>query len=124
MKIYNTTVFAYKNQGGNPCPVVLEADELSYDDMIYIAKKLKLEVGFVLNSNNPSCEYEFKYFVPNKEMEMCVHDDNRYVQLFLKRIKYLDKNKFSVETLAGVLEIEIIGDDTDFKVKVKQGICT
>lgn len=38
MKIYNTTVFAYKNQGGNPCPVVLEADELSYDDMIYIAK--------------------------------------------------------------------------------------
>lgn len=120
MKIYNTTVFAYKNQGGNPCPVVLEADELSYDDMIYIAKKLKLEVGFVLNSNNPSCEYEFKYFVPNKEMEMCVHATIACVTI-LKKNKYLDKNKFSVETLAGVLEIEIIGDDTDFKVKVKQG---
>ncbi|HDE6777387.1 TPA: PhzF family phenazine biosynthesis isomerase [Staphylococcus aureus] len=120
MKIYNTTVFAYKNQGGNPCPVVLEADELSYDDMIYIAKKLKLEVGFVLNSNNPSCEYEFKYFVPNKEMEMCVHATIVCVTI-LKKNKYLDKNKFSVETLAGVLEIEIIGDDTDFKVKVKQG---
>lgn len=46
MKIYNTTVFAYKNQGGNPCPVVLEADELSYDDMIYIAKKTEIRSRF------------------------------------------------------------------------------
>lgn len=120
MKIYNTTVFAHNNEGGNPCPVVLEADELTYDDMIGIAKKLKLEVGFVLNSNNSSCEYEFKYFVPNNEMEMCVHATIACVTI-LKAKKYLDKNKFSVETLAGVLQIEIVGDDSDFKVKVKQG---
>ncbi len=30
MKIYNTTVFSYNNKSGNPCPVVLEADELNY----------------------------------------------------------------------------------------------
>ncbi len=120
MKIYNTTVFSYNNKGGNPCPVVLEADELTYDDMRGIAKNMKLEVGFVLNSNNSSCEYEFKYFVPNKEMEMCVHATIACVTV-LKEKKYLNKNKFLVETLAGVLEIEITGDDSDFKVKVKQG---
>ncbi|KAA1039382.1 PhzF family phenazine biosynthesis protein [Macrococcus equipercicus] len=120
MKIYNTTVFAYNNKGGNPCPVVLEADKLTYDDMIGIAQKMKLEVGFVLNSNNSSYEYEFKYFVPNKEMEMCVHATIACVTV-LKEQKFLDKNKFSVGTLAGVIEIEIVGDDSDFKVKVKQG---
>lgn len=120
MKIYNTTVFAHNNKGGNPCPVVLEADELTYNDMIGIAQKMKLEVGFVLNSNNSSYEYEFKYFVPNKEMEMCVHATIACVTV-LKEKKYLDKNKFSVETLAGILDIEIIEEDLDFKVKVKQG---
>ncbi|WP_414045086.1 PhzF family phenazine biosynthesis protein [Macrococcus equi] len=120
MKIYNTTVFSHNNEGGNPCPVVLEADELTYDDMIGIAKKLKLEVGFVLNSSNSSCEYKFKYFVPNKEMEMCVHATIACVTV-LKEKKYLNKNKFSVETLAGILDIEIIEEDLDFKVKVKQG---
>lgn len=93
MKFYSTTVFAYNNKGGNPCPVVLEADELSYDDMIDIAKKLKLEVGFILNSNNPSCEYEFKYFVPNKEMEMCVHATIACVTI-LKKISTLIKINF------------------------------
>ncbi|QTQ08396.1 PhzF family phenazine biosynthesis isomerase [Macrococcoides canis] len=120
MKIYNTTVFSHNNKGGNPCPVVLEADELTYDDMIGIAQKMKLEVGFVLNSNKSSYEYEFKYFVPNKEMEMCVHATIACVTV-LKNKGLLKKNQFSVETLAGILDIEIIEEDLDFKVKVKQG---
>ncbi|MFP4921177.1 PhzF family phenazine biosynthesis protein [Staphylococcus coagulans] len=120
MKIYNTTVFSHNNKGGNPCPVVLEADELTYEDMIGIAKKMKLEVGFILNSNNSSCEYEFKYFVPNKEMEMCVHATIACVTV-LKNKGLLKKNQFSVETLAGILDIEIIEEDLDFKVKVRQG---
>lgn len=39
----------------------------------------------------------------------------------LKMKHYINSNNFSVETLAGVLEIEIIGDGSDFKIKVKQG---
>ncbi|RAI82680.1 PhzF family phenazine biosynthesis isomerase [Macrococcoides goetzii] len=120
MNIYKTTVFPFKNAGGNPCPVILEADQLTFDEMKNIAKQYELEVGFVLESELPSCDYQFKYFVPNKEMEMCVHATIACVTV-LKNKGFLKKSHFSVETLAGVLDIEIIGNDIDFKVKVKQG---
>lgn len=119
MNIYNTTVFSYDGKGGNPCPVVLDADKLTFDEMMDIAKEYKLEVGFVLKSEDQSCDYQFKYFVPTKEMEMCVHATIACVSV-LKRIGKLNKSIFSVETLAGIIDIEIIENDLDFSVKVKQ----
>ncbi|MDT3994863.1 PhzF family phenazine biosynthesis isomerase, partial [Mammaliicoccus fleurettii] len=120
MNIYHTDVFLYNNEGGNPCPVILDADDMSFDAMINVAKEYNVEVGFVLKSSDASCDYQFKYFVPKREMEMCVHATIACVTV-LKEEGLLNKDHLLVETLSGTLSIDIIGEDFDFKVQVKQG---
>ncbi|MBW0765053.1 MULTISPECIES: PhzF family phenazine biosynthesis isomerase [Mammaliicoccus] len=120
MNIYHTDVFLYNNEGGNPCPVILDADDLSFDAMINVAKEYNVEVGFVLKNSDATCDYQFKYFVPKREMEMCVHATIACVTI-LKKEGLLNKDHLLVETLSGTLSIDIIGDDSDFKVQVKQG---
>jgi len=69
----HTTVFKAAEGGGNPCPVTLFADELSYEQMLQMTKDLGLESAFVLSPTRPDCDVRVRYFVPNGELEMCMH---------------------------------------------------
>src|SRR5699024_12041919 len=71
--LIKTTVFPYSKEGGNPCPVTLNADHLSDEEMRAVAEKYKAEAGFISQSKHADCDFQFRYFVPNHEMEMCVH---------------------------------------------------
>lgn len=117
MKIIDTVVFADGPNGGNPCPVVMDADQLSREEMMQIAKERKVEVGFILKSQKPDCDYQFKFFVPNREMEMCVHATIACVTV-LKTFDLINKNQLTIETLAGHISLLI---DEDLTVHVNQG---
>lgn len=71
--IIHTTVFAATAEGGNPCPVVCDADNLSSETMQAMTAKFGVETAFVLTPDMPEAELRLRYFVPRHEMEMCVH---------------------------------------------------
>ena len=71
-RIVQTVVFGERSDGGNPCPVVLDADDLSSEDMQRLAADLGHETAFVLEPREGG-DLRLRYFVPRHEMEMCVH---------------------------------------------------
>lgn len=66
-------VFTCEGRGGNPCPIVCDADAISPADMQAIAREYGHESGFVLSSPSDDFDYTFRFWVPNHEMEMCGH---------------------------------------------------
>lgn len=66
-----TSVFPDGPGGGNPCPVVLDADHLSDDDLQAAAATFGAETVFVLAPRSGG-DLRLRYFVPEHEMEMCV----------------------------------------------------
>lgn len=72
-KIIQTVVFSNGESGGNPCPVVQNADELSTDEMQAMTAEFGFESVYILRPTRLDCDVYFRYFVPLHEMEMCVH---------------------------------------------------
>ncbi|MEP9350414.1 PhzF family phenazine biosynthesis isomerase [Xanthobacter sp. KR7-225] len=72
-KVDFVNVFTLSGQGGNPCPVVADAQGMSAHDMQAIAKHYGHEAGFVFPTENDDVDFAFRFFVPNHEMEMCGH---------------------------------------------------
>jgi trans-2,3-dihydro-3-hydroxyanthranilate isomerase len=67
-----TTVFADGANGGNPCPIVSDADGLSTEQLQAMAAEFGVETVFVL-APHAEGDVRLRYFVPRHEMEMCVH---------------------------------------------------
>ena len=66
-------VFTNEGNGGNPCPVILDAASMSSDEMQAIARNHGHECAFVLPSSSQEYDYSFRFWVPNQEMTMCGH---------------------------------------------------
>lgn len=64
-------VFERGPAGGNPCPIVAEAADLSAADMQQLAAQLGEESGFV--SSDDDGGLRFRFFMPLREVPMCVH---------------------------------------------------
>lgn len=73
MKTFHTIAFQYKPGGGNPCPVTVEADGVSTEELQKMAHEFGQECAFLMKPVNPDCDVKTRYFVPLHEMEMCVH---------------------------------------------------
>ena len=69
----HTVVFQAKDGGGNPCPVTLDADGLSVEEMQAMTRGWGEESAFLMRSDRPDCTFRARYFVPLHEMEMCIH---------------------------------------------------
>jgi PhzF family phenazine biosynthesis protein len=72
VQVWHTTVFADGPEGGNPCPVVLDAGGLDAEEMRAIAQHFGEECGFVMSDDRDEV-VTLRYFVPQHEMSMCVH---------------------------------------------------
>ncbi len=72
-RVVHTVVFAFGQGGGNPCPVVLDAQRYTTAEMQAMAKAFMQETAFVCPPENPACDFKLRYFVPLHEMGMCVH---------------------------------------------------
>jgi trans-2,3-dihydro-3-hydroxyanthranilate isomerase len=65
--------FADGGRGGNPCPVILDADGWDAEQMQATAAGFGQETCFVLTPDADGADVRLRYFVPRHEMEMCVH---------------------------------------------------
>ena len=118
-KVIHTTVFSLENGGGNPCPVVLNADHLTTDTMQSMTKDFGHESAFVLESSRSDCDIKLRFFVPLHEMEMCIHATIGSITVLVNQdiIKY---SPIMVETLVGPVKVEWEVKGTNLDVSVEQ----
>ena len=51
----HTVVFQARDGGGNPCPVTLDADGLSVEEMQAMTRGWGEESAFLMHSDRPDC---------------------------------------------------------------------
>jgi trans-2,3-dihydro-3-hydroxyanthranilate isomerase len=105
------SVFADGPGGGNPCPVVGSADDLTTADMLGIARRHGHESVFLLTPGSPEAQVRMRYFVPKHEMEMCVHATVAGLTLLHER-HVLTAGAVRVQTPLGLLHADIATDGT------------
>lgn len=102
-------VFPANLEGGNQCPIVFGLPGMKREEMQNISAFYKLETGFILPPMNNYNDLSLKYFVPNYEMEMCVHATVGAIYL-LSNEKKIKKSHIRIETALGVIAAEIRGN--------------
>ena len=106
------SAFVSNGKGGNKAGVVLEADDLSDDQMQAIAKELAFsETAFVSNSKDAT--YKVRFFTTTEEVDLCGHATiATWSLLFQKGL--IEHGMYTQETLAGRLGINISNDGSIF----------
>jgi len=70
--IYRVTAFSDSAHGGNLAGVVLDADSLSEEQMLKIAKEVGYsETAFVMKSTK--ADFKVRFFTPTDEVDLCGH---------------------------------------------------
>lgn len=106
VEVVHTRVFAIGPNGGNPCPVVLSADQLLDGDMLALAQKFGLDTVFILKPRLKQADIRLRYFVPDHEMGVSGHATIAAVTVgVLEQI--LRSARVRVATLTGVFEAKI-----------------
>jgi len=100
------SVFPSGAGGGNPAPIVLDADGMSDDAMLATARAHALESGFVLAPESADADFRLRFFVPRHEMEMCGHATIAALWLMRDRGR-IGPGAFSIETLSGRVRAEV-----------------
>ncbi len=96
-------VFPNSKTGGNPAPIVLNAEGMSDFEMKQIAEQHGLESVFVQQTDPSSCaDYHFRFFVPEHEMEMCGHATIGALWL-LREKNQIEENSLLIETQSGLV---------------------
>jgi len=97
-------VFSAGANGGNPAPIVLDAQGMSDDSMREVARSHGHESGFVLPVPGGSdADLALRFWVPNHEMAMCGHATVGAVWL-LDRFGRLRKDRLRIQTSSGIVE--------------------
>lgn len=117
--VVHTVVFSYEQGGGNPCPVVLGAEQYSTEEMQAMAKAFMQETAFVCPPNDPECDFKLRYFVPLHEMGMCVHATIGCATVLVKK-DLADKSPIRFETQLGTVCVEWARRDGAIDVAVAQ----
>ncbi len=72
MRLYFVDAFAERKLGGNPAPVVCDADDLADTDKQRIARELNAsETIFV--SHSSIADFKLQFFTPRHEIDLCGH---------------------------------------------------
>lgn len=72
-EIVHTIVFADGPNGGNPCPVILSGSNLSAQQGMAYATQFGAETIIIDKASEAGSDFALRYFVPEYEMEMCIH---------------------------------------------------
>ena len=94
--------------GGNPAGVVLDADTLTTEQKLHIARQLGLsETAFVSSSQSATVKLEF--FTPTRQIPHCGHATIATFSL-LHKLGVIGEGNFSKESIDGNLDILIAGE--------------
>ncbi|MCI3208047.1 phenazine biosynthesis protein [Pandoraea capi] len=114
-------VFSAGPNGGNPAPVVFDADALSSDEMKAIAARYGHESAFVCRAVDPRHTWRLRFFVPAHEMEMCGHATLGAMWLLREAGRWTSATA-TVETLSGIVDVRFDEETRRIDVGQPRGI--
>jgi PhzF family phenazine biosynthesis protein len=122
-EVHLVDVFTDGAGGGNPAPTVVDAGDMSDAEMRDVARRYGHESGFVLPAPAGSgCDFEFRFWVPNHEMEMCGHATVGAVWI-LDRLGLLPLDKLTILTRSGRVQARVAGwDASGAQVEITQPV--
>lgn len=93
---------------GNPLAVVLDADDLSTNDMQRIAAWTNLsETSFVISPTQPTADYRVRIFTPRSELPFAGHPSVGSLHALLEGERVEAKDRFVQECAAGLLPMRV-----------------
>lgn len=120
--VYQIDSFTKEKFKGNPAGVVLNAENLTAEEMQLIARELNnSETAFVLKPDqNDHFDYHVRYFTPTTEVPICGHAT--IGSLYAKAIEdQLDSCTIKINTQVGILPIDILKKNNDYLITMTQG---
>ncbi|MCT4595372.1 MAG: PhzF family phenazine biosynthesis protein [Anaeromicrobium sp.] len=110
MEVSIINAFGKSEEGGNGAGVLLDANNLSEEQMQKIAKEVGLsETAFVKNSS--VADFKVRFFTPVKEVDLCGHATIATFYLLKKR-GLIKGGNYTQETKAGVLNVQVNEDNS------------
>ncbi|PJI08588.1 MULTISPECIES: PhzF family isomerase [Clostridium] len=119
--LYQIDSFTKKKFSGNPAGVITNADGLNECEMQKVARELNnSETAFVFSSNSSEYDVHVRFFTPTSEVPICGHATiaAHYARAVENKFKSL---RVYQKTGAGVLPVDIIKENGDYKIVMTQG---
>jgi len=123
-RLFLVDAFTRERFCGNPCAVVLDADEITELEMRRIARELAgNEVAFVLGSDTPDYDLELRFFSPRREVAFLGHATvaAHYVRAMANGVP---KGKVRQKSSSGLFEVQVRGKAPDLKVTIHHSPAT
>ncbi|WP_315119767.1 PhzF family isomerase [uncultured Clostridium sp.] len=119
--LYQIDSFTNEKFTGNPAGVITNADGLTEGEMQKIARELNnSETAFIFSSNNKEYDAYVRFFTPTNEVPICGHAT--IAAHYARAVENgLDTSKVYHKTGAGILPVDIIKENEDYKVVMTQG---
>ena len=121
-RIYQIDAFTKEKLKGNPAGVVTNADGLSEQQMQEIAREFNnSETAFILSPEDDSYDVRVRFFTPTSEVPICGHAT--IAAHYARALENHFENTTQVlqKTNAGILPVDIIREDDDYKIVMTQG---
>ena len=118
-RLFHVDAFTRQRYCGNPANVVLDADDLSEEEMQTIATEVNGETAFVLESEGSDHDVQVKYFTPRHPVPFVGHATIA-AQYVRAKTDGRPNGKLRQRTGAGIVEIEVTEIEGDLRVAITQ----
>lgn len=114
----HTVVFQARDGGGNPCPVTINADELTTDQMQAMTHNFGAKSAFLMKPTRTDCDIKVRYFLPLHETDMCMHATVGSITVLVRR-GLCQTSPIMLETNLGPMRVEwaMRGEQIDVAVE-------
>lgn len=118
-RLFHVDAFTRQRFCGNPAVVVLDADELSEEQMQTIAGEVNAETAFVLEAEASDHDMQIRFFTPRHEVPFVGHATIA-AQYVRARKEGMPHGKIRQRTGAGIVEIEVMEAEGDLRIAIRQ----
>jgi len=119
VQIHHIDAFTRERFTGNPAAVVLGADVLTDAEMTAIARELNhTDTAFILSADGPDHDMRARFFTPRAEAGFIGHATVALHYVLSRRRGTADRVR--QRSKAGVVEIEIRGQDEDRRIAIRK----
>jgi PhzF family phenazine biosynthesis protein len=116
-RLFHVDAFTRQRFCGNPARVVVDADDLSDEQMQTIARELNGETAFVLSAESGNHDLRVRFFTPDHEVAFVGHITlaTHYV---LAKCGLRSSGVLRQRSQAGIAEVEVAEVDGDYRISM------
>jgi PhzF family phenazine biosynthesis protein len=118
-RLFHVDAFTRQRFRGNPAIVVLDADELSEEQMQTIAAEVNGETAFILEAESSDHDLQVKFFTPRHPVPFVGHATIAAQYVYAKT-EGAPHGKLRQRTGAGIVEIEVAEVEGDYRIAITQ----